>query len=287
MMRSEGMPGVLVLGLSIGLLVGCGPPTREESGVVPMMAYSRPSPPPVSHIDAEISKVQKDIQFTKDVINQSVLDQLDALGQLNSGKTFVHSSDFNASGGQNPGETNAERTSRLNDDITAQRHELEKLQTKLKQLESDKQAAQQQTRGCFPADTPVLMANGLNKRFADIRPGDEVMTYDIGYDRKVARRVLEVYQVEGNHIYWINGELLTTGGERLLTPDGWQTVRNLKVGDQVHIGGKMVGIRSISLTRQDVTLHNMQVADTHNFYVSTDEDGAFLVHNTGGGGGGK
>ena len=237
-------------------------------------------------VSRDIDQAQKDIQFTRDVIHQSVLDQLDAAGQLEKGQHFTHSADFNVSGGQNPGETNASRVERINRDIDVQRVELEKLKKKLVTLEQKQQTLQQQSRGCFPADTPVLMADGSTRAFSMIKAGDFVQTYDIGYERTVARKVVETYQVDGNHLYVINDTLQTTGGERLLTQDGWRAVRNLKVGGRVHIDGRMIEIDTIQLKHQDVTLHNMQVADTHNFYVSTRSGDAYLVHNSGGGGGG-
>ena len=269
-------------------LMGCTTPS-QRTDVPEKQAVNQkmPSGDALGEVLRDIDQTQKDIQFTRDVINQAVLDQLDAAGQLEKGKYFTHSADYNASGGQNPGETNVSRVERINRDIDVQRGELEKQKKKLATLEQKQQSLQQQSMGCFPADTHVVMADGSTRSFSTIMPGDYVQTYDIGYERKVARKVIETYQVDGNHLYVINDTLQTSGGERLLTQDGWRVVRNLKTGDRVHVGGQMVEIDTIRLKHQNAILHNMQVADTHNFYVSTDSGETYLVHNSGGGGGGK
>jgi hypothetical protein len=260
-------------------------PTTPRAATTPAAAPTVPTGATAS-LDREVLQLQNEIQYTRDVINQSIMDQLDAGGQLMGGKNFVHSADFNASGGQNPGETNGERMERISKDLEVQRKELERQKRARVALEQQQQSAKLQSIGCFTADTAVLMADGTLRPFASVKPGDSVQTYDIGYERPVPRTVVEVYQVQGNHLYLINQDLRTTGGERLLTQNGWQTVRNLKVGDSVHVGGRAVKVESITLTPEAATLYNMQVADTHNFYVVMGGQTPYLVHNTSGGGGG-
>jgi hypothetical protein len=161
---------------------------------------------------------------------------------------------------------------------------LEHLKKERETLIQEQGLIEKQSSGCFPPGTMVRMGDGSHLRFAQIKPGDSVMTYDISNERTVARTVMAIYQVEGNHLYTINGALRTTGGERLLTQDGWKEISTLKVGDLIHVGGEMKPVTSVSLHYQEIPLINMQVADTHNFYVSFDDGSAFLVHNSGGGG---
>lgn len=163
--------------------------------------------------------------------------------------------------------------------------EITRLERKVSDLEGEKQSILSQSAGCFPADAMVQLAEGGLKAFRDIAPGDTVRTYDIGYDTPVGRPVVGYYRVDANHLYTINGDLVTTGGERLLTPDGWKKVRDIQTGDRIHVDGRMVPITSIVYQRVDRTLFNLQVADTHNFYVVTAGGASYLVHNTGGGGG--
>ena len=131
-----------------------------------------------------------------------------------------------------------------------------------------------------------MLEDGTTKPFAKISVGDQVMTYDVGRDLMVGKPVLNMYSLEANHLYSINSEFMTTGGERLLTQEGWKTVRNIKHGDMIHASGRMVAVDNIRLERVDGTVTNMEVADTHNFFIQTPEGSAYLVHNTGGGGGG-
>ena len=132
--------------------------------------------------------------------------------------------------------------------------EIERLNRKVVKMEREKEKIQSQSTGCFPPDARVVLENGALKPLADIAPGDRVQTYDIGYETTTGRPVVERYQVEGNHLYTINGALATTGGERLLTPAGWKKVRDLKVGDAVHVDGRMIPVERIDYQRVDGTL---------------------------------
>mgnify|MGYP001344902946 CR=1 FL=1 len=144
----------------------------------------------------------------------------------------------------------------------------------------------EQSLGCFLPNALVQMEDGNYKPFDQVETGDKVMTYDVGYDKQVSKQVVDRYSVDSNHLYVINGELETTGGERLLSQDGWKEVSRLIMGDFVHVEGRMVEIFSIDYKRVNRTLHNLHVDDTHNFYVSTAKGTKYLVHNTAGGDGG-
>jgi Pretoxin HINT domain len=164
--------------------------------------------------------------------------------------------------------------------------EIKRLKRKLADLEHKKRELVKQSSGCFLPETMVKMEDGSLKSFVSLQPGQKVLTYDIGYDKLVNKPVIEVYSVKANHLYTINGQLTTTGGERLLTQNGWKKIQNLKQGDFVHLGGSMVKIESIDYVRVNRTLYNMQVADTHNFYVVTTDGSSYLVHNSSGCGAG-
>jgi hypothetical protein len=165
--------------------------------------------------------------------------------------------------------------------------EIQRLEKRLVKMKSQRDEILGISAGCFPPESLVKLEDGTFKPFAAILPGDRVLTYDIGYDRPVGKPVLEVYAVEANHLFTINDALITTAGERVLSQDGWKTVYDLKPGDRVHVDGRMVAVERIAFGRVQRTLYNLQVADTHNFYVVTAAGEAYLVHNSGGGGGGK
>jgi Pretoxin HINT domain len=171
--------------------------------------------------------------------------------------------------------------------VAATEKEITKLKKKLKTLEEQKKSIMKQSSGCFLAETLIKMEDGSLKSFADIKPGQKVLTYDIGYGKLVNKKVVEVYSVKANHLYTINGQLNTTGGERLLSQDGWKKISNIKKGDFVHLDGKMVEVENIEYKLAEKTLYNIQVADTHNFYVITTNGSGYLVHNTSGSPGGS
>ncbi len=285
MMRSK---FILLFGgvfLSALLLPGCVSSPKNDK------TYQEASTPfqagaELPKVDKEIGQLEGDIQNTREEINKMTLEDFDVKQQLRVNVNFPYSSDYAMTGGQNPGDANTERVVRITNDLAQARKVLDQQREKLKILQAKKQSLQQQSGGCFPAETLVVMADGSTRPFIDIRAGDFVQTYDIGYEKTVPRKVVDVYQVDGNHLYLINGELRTTGSERLLSQDGWKPVSDLKIGDSVHLAGRMQKIESIVLSQDARRLFNMQVADTHNFYIAMPEQGAILVHNSGGGGGG-
>lgn len=130
----------------------------------------------------------------------------------------------------------------------------------------------------------VVLADGSTRPIAEIVAGDQVLTYDLGYEKVAARPVVEIYSVDSNHLYTVNNALKATGGERVLTTGGWTVLSQLAESDQLHINGTMVAVRNLDYARLEVKTYNLQVADTHNFYVATPEGDLYLVHNTGGGG---
>lgn len=282
MIPSKSMIWRLSAALSMLLLAGClsnAPRNAPTNNPVN-------SGDAITKIDREIEQLEAKIKGTRDDINQMVVEDFEVKQQLRNRVNFPYSTDYAMTGGQNPGDSNMGRVVRITQSLEVARKVLDQQQKELDKLTKQKQSLQQQSLGCFPAETSVVMADGSVRPFAEIRVGDMVQTYDIGYEKNVPRKVVEVYQVDGNHLYLINGELRTSGGERLLTQDGWKPVRNLKLGDRVRVGGSMLTIESIELSRESRRLYNMQVADTHNFYVETPELGNVLVHNSGGGGGG-
>ena len=170
--------------------------------------------------------------------------------------------------------------------VAATEKEISRLKNRLKHLENEKQVIQNQSSGCFLPETLVKMEDGSLKSLAKLQPGEKVLTYDIGYDKQVIKQVIKTYSVKANHLYTINNQLTATGGERLLSQNGWEKIRNLKIGDTVHLDNHMVKIENIDYVRSNQILYNIQVDDTHNFYVVTADGSNYLVHNSGGGGGG-
>lgn len=214
-----------------------------------------------------VTEVESDIKATKEEIRNLKAEQARLQG------TWLRSREADR------------RLPRLEKQIT-------QLESKIWSLERERESSviaanpqvQVEAGGCFLPDTLVTMADGSMKAFERIRPGDQVLTYDVGYQRMVNNPVVDVYTVDGNHLYTINGEISTTGTERFLSDTGWRRVRDLQVGDRVHVDGRMVRIVTIDYQWSRHKLYNMQVDDSHSFYVATDSGARYLVHNCGGGG---
>jgi hypothetical protein len=277
------LPALVRLMLFLLLLLpqGCGS-TLGRSTAPPSPASPPPAPPPaaartINEVDAEIARLEKHIdglgEYEKEQRKIAVIN--DVANYKSRGWT---------KGDSNP--SYEEVADRAYEQAAATQKEIQRLKRQLSKTQKEKQDILSQSTGCFLPDALVKMEDGSFKPFEQIVPGDKVLTYDIGYDTLVSRPVVEVYAVDANHLYTINGEFMTTGGERLLTRDGWKKVRNLKKGDAVHVDGRMVEIDRIAYDRVNQTLHNMQVEGTHNFYVVTASGAKYLVHNTSGGGGG-
>lgn len=261
------------------LAAGCTRPGSYSSAPAPPQetVLSQDPQRPVEEVQTEIDRTRRHIEDLREyetqqrqigVINQVEHDRTRGWVKLDGHPTYEEVADQSYA------------------QAAATEKEIARLEKKVAELEREKQTILKESRGCFPAEAQVLLADGTSKSFKDITSGDLVLTYDIGYDAVVGRPVKERYQVAANHLYTINGQLTTTGGERLLTPAGWKKVRDLKMGDAVHVDGRMISIASITYQRVTPTLYNLQVADTHNFYVLTTGGDAYLVHNSSGGGGG-
>lgn len=290
MMKMQFLIRILLASLCVSLLLileGCGGRGGDEAASLNRDSFNNaPSPPKlepplfatVEEADSKINYLQKHIKDLKDFEKQEMKNG--AINDINDTLTN-HAVKLD---GQ---PTYEDLRNQHYEQVAGTQKEIVQLEKQLATAQKEKDKLTSQSKGCFLPDALVQMENGTFKPLVEIVPGDMVMTYDIGLDKQVSRPVVELYSVQSNHLYTINGEFETTGGERLLSQDGWKEVSNLRQGDVVHVNGNMLEIRSIEYQNVEHRLHNMQVSDTHNFYVSTLNGTKYLVHNSGGGGGGK
>ena len=176
-------------------------------------------------------------------------------------------------------QVSAARIAALQQEMAALNEVQERNASIMGRLEQSRDQAMGQAMGCFPGDALVLMGDGQTKKITDVRPGDMVMTYDIGYDMIITRPVVEVYAFESDHLYTINGHFVTTGGERLMTENGWKRVSRLKAGELIMVDHEFVEIESIEHDKAHLNVYNLQIAETSNFYVMSSDGGSYLVHN--------
>ncbi len=145
---------------------------------------------------------------------------------------------------------------------------------------------------CFPKNTKVVMSDGSLKAIDTIIKGDQVMIYDIANDTIGSSSVKEKYIDDNNHMYILNSSIQATSYERFLTQDGWKRMHSITTTDSVFNGNSFIDVNSMSKVKKDLTVYNLNINSTHNFFVSYGQDDEwFLIHNSGGdggsGGGGK
>jgi len=140
-------------------------------------------------------------------------------------------------------------------------------------------------KNSFPAETLVNTPSGL-KRIDSLRPGDKVLAYAEWEDKT---RVEPISDVMLSHreqtivkITLDTGEVIeATGGHPVHTPSGWRSAQLLQAGGQLDVKGteaalRTVGIASVSLRTENLPVYNLEVAESHTFYVGVD---GVLVHN--------
>ena len=90
-------------------------------------------------------------------------------------------------------------------------------------------------QGCLGYNTPILLSSGINIPIQEIKKGDEVLSYDVEFDRMVKRFVQNTYSRMADDLYKIemeNGIVIEITGEHpAWTPDGWKKIEELKLGN--------------------------------------------------------
>ncbi|WP_342316920.1 RHS repeat-associated core domain-containing protein [Lysobacter sp. FW306-1B-D06B] len=137
----------------------------------------------------------------------------------------------------------------------------------------------------FPGATEVATPGGL-RRIEDLRPGDKVLAYSEWAEETQVEEVTNL--ILSHHeqtivTLWLSSgkQLEVTGGHPLHTPDGWRAAQLLLAGGQLDVKGPdgklaTVGILRVEQRKETVAVYNLEVADSHTFYVG--EDGV-LAHN--------
>ena len=139
--------------------------------------------------------------------------------------------------------------------------------------------------GCFTPKTPVLMASGETKPIEEVKVGDSVKSFDFNRNETVENSVVALFKFQKSSHLIINGIEVTREHPFCIGKGLWKEAGLLKVGDTlIDENSEEIMIESIEEIQKDVTVHNLTVDGTHNYFVSNG-DKNFLVHNKGGGGG--
>lgn len=136
---------------------------------------------------------------------------------------------------------------------------------------------------CFPAGTPVVMADHGFKPIQNIVAGDTVLSYNEQLDKNEPKTVVGTFQNQTDAIVriGINGEVTeATHTHPFYTiGKGWKCAGDLNVGDAVLLSSGDTGIiDKVEIRHLDskITVYNFEVADNHTYFVG--KEGA-LVHN--------
>lgn len=151
--------------------------------------------------------------------------------------------------------------------------------------QSSKVSSSSASPSCFTPDSRVRMAGGV-KSIAAVLPGEEVLVYDEATGKLTYRRVLKAFQGREDHYCILNGEIRVTAFHRFLTEQGWMRAQDLEIGMNLKTESGWVPLKSKKWIKASVEVYNMEVEEHHDFFVLGDKEN-YLVHNTGGGGGGK
>ena len=129
------------------------------------------------------------------------------------------------------------------------------------------------------------MASGETKPIKALKIGDSVASFDFEKNQIVESKVISIFKFQKTSHLIING-LEVTKIHPFCTGKGeWKEAGMIKTGD-ILIGknNSKIKIETIKKVQKDITVYNLTVDGTHNYFVSNGKDN-FLVYNKGGGGG--
>ena len=139
------------------------------------------------------------------------------------------------------------------------------------------------TSQCFTGDTLVSTEEGL-RPIEEIIVGDYVWAEDTTTGEKELKEVVRVFESETDtlvHVTTESGTKIDTTKKHPFYVEGrgWCAAVKLEEGDTLRTkDGKTEVVADIEVEELDkaVTVYNLEVKDSHTYYVSTDE---VLVHN--------
>ena len=136
--------------------------------------------------------------------------------------------------------------------------------------------------GCFPAYSLVLTPGGW-RQIAQIRPGDEVLSYSKGTDEVEICTVLRRKDHGAERLWRLEFEdnappVVTTRSHSFLTERGWIKAIDLKRGDILMTapepGNANRVVSAVRLTAQSAPVYNLITSDHHTFIVE-----GLIAHN--------
>lgn len=126
---------------------------------------------------------------------------------------------------------------------------------------------------CFAAGTTVSMADGSVKKIADVKVGDEVVSFDVNAKDAIlsTAKVERVQLTDSQDIYKINGGWLEANAHHALQlEDGsWKTVSDLSLGDKILMdSGETTTVSELSFSGRTELTYNLQLEDGQGFIAA-------------------
>ena len=121
------------------------------------------------------------------------------------------------------------------------------------------------------ASAEILLANNTYDRAANITDGMFVMTYNITTGTLQKGEVTSVLSVNESSLYTINGNLVVSGDQPILTSNGWVNASSLHKGELVFdpITGSFVDIYSLHHSQETETMYDFIISDNDNYIAYT------------------
>jgi hypothetical protein len=274
------LKNLLVCFIALACLAGCSERHNDRNWTV---EHSKKAMAKAKADSAAFEKLSKtDVKRMKN-IDRKIKDAQRSFSSNNAKLKRLHGSACRIWGDDKLAES---RRDNIQEKMDATMDDNSRLKRKIKKLTSEKAAIlNQATPSCFPGETFIQTKNGKLKPIRQIKAGDMVMAFDIGTQTNVPRKVLDTYKDNNNHYYLINGSVKATAYERFLTPNGWKQVMHLKKGDTVQTNQGMETIDSLIIKNGVLEVYNLQVEESHTFYVAGHGGKLYIVHNYGSSGG--
>ena len=137
---------------------------------------------------------------------------------------------------------------------------------------------------CFPAGTPVLMADGTTRPIEDVAVGDHVACTDPDTGQPTTSTVTRTFTHEHTptiRLATSNGDLETTPAHPLYVHGkGFTPAGHIQSGDRLRDNhGHPVTVHTVTATGQAPTVHNIEVNNTHTYHTTTTTGTHILAHN--------
>ncbi|MDR2407219.1 MAG: hypothetical protein LBE13_03790, partial [Bacteroidales bacterium] len=139
---------------------------------------------------------------------------------------------------------------------------------------------------CFPAGTPVILADGTTKNIEDILPDDLVKTVDCQNPDStiIDGRVVRVFQNDPQPLWHLNFgtfEIRATKEHPFYVKGkGWVIAEELQIGDVCRsVTDTEIILVAKELESEPVPVFNFEVQNTHTYFVGENGTENVLVHN--------